>query len=225
MARFCARIGYSGRVPASVLVERVRANLLTASDGNVAGHRFAALHLADQLELFNNQLRSYNRRISELLPQHPDHQIFTSFPAAGRVIAAELLAEIGEDRDRYPAPRCSSPRPVRHRSRSPPGRCNESASAGPATGGSVPRPPAGPTCSNGSTRSPATATWRPRTGAPPTTVPSEPSPPHGCECSGAAGKTAQPTNPPATDPTTDTFPDRATRTPRGCADASQCTPG
>jgi transposase len=104
MARFCARIGYSGRVPAATLVERVRTSLLSASDGNVAGHRYAALHLADQLELFNNQLRAYNRRIDELLVRHPDHEIFTRFPAAGRIVAAELLAEIGEDRSRYPTP-------------------------------------------------------------------------------------------------------------------------
>lgn len=104
MAGFCRRIGYSGRVPAAVLVDRLRTHLLTASDGNTAGHRFAALAQADQLELLNNQLRSYNQRIGELLGSHPDHETFTSFPASGRIIAAELLAEIGEDRDRYPTP-------------------------------------------------------------------------------------------------------------------------
>jgi hypothetical protein len=40
MTRFCARIGYSGRVAPAVLVERMRTNLLSASDGNVAGHRY-----------------------------------------------------------------------------------------------------------------------------------------------------------------------------------------
>lgn len=102
MAGFCKRIGYTGRVPATVLVERLRTNLLTASSGNVAGHRFAALAQADQLELLNNQLRAYNRRVDELLSAHPDRETFTSFPAVGRIIAAELLAEIGEDRNRYP---------------------------------------------------------------------------------------------------------------------------
>lgn len=104
MAGFCKRIGYSGRVPAAVLVERLRTYLLSASEGNVAGHRFAALAQADQLELLNSQLRAYNRRIDELLAAHPDRETFTSFPAVGRIIAAELLAEIGEDRNRYPTP-------------------------------------------------------------------------------------------------------------------------
>lgn len=87
------------RVPASLFVDRVRTNLLTASDVNVAGHRFAALKLADQLELLNNQLRGYNKQIDTLLVQHPDHEIFTSFPASGRIVVAELLAEIGEGGD------------------------------------------------------------------------------------------------------------------------------
>lgn len=77
---------------------------ISASVISIAGHRYAALHLADQLELFNHQLRAYNKHISELLAQHPDREIFTSFPAADRVIAAELLAEIGQDRDRFPNP-------------------------------------------------------------------------------------------------------------------------
>ena len=102
MAGFCGRVGYSGRTPAGVLVERLRANLLTGANGSVAGHSYAALALADQLELLNNQIRSYNRRIDELLAEHPDHRIVSSFPAVGRVTAAELISEIGEDRGRYP---------------------------------------------------------------------------------------------------------------------------
>lgn len=102
MAGFCGRIGYSGRVPAAVLVDRLRAGLLSAAPGSVAGHSYAALALADQLELLNDQLRSYDRRIDELLARHPDHRIVASFPAVGRVTAAEFISEIGEDRSRCP---------------------------------------------------------------------------------------------------------------------------
>ena len=99
---FCQRVGYSGRVPVDTLLERLRANLLTGSSGSVDGHCFAAIRLADQLQLLNSQLRQFNRRIDELLSQHPDAAIFSSFPAVGRVTAGELLAEIGEDRGRFP---------------------------------------------------------------------------------------------------------------------------
>ena len=102
MAGFCRRVGYSGRVPAAALAERLRANLLIAAHGSVAGHSYAALALADQLELLNHQTRTYNRRIDELLADHPDYRVVSSFPAVGRVTAAELISEIGEDRGRYP---------------------------------------------------------------------------------------------------------------------------
>ena len=102
MAKFCRRVGYSGRVPVDVLVSRLRTHLLAASAGSVNGHRFAALALADQLQLLNNQIRQFNRRIDDLLAQHPDSVVFSSFPAVGRITAAELLAEIGEDRSRFP---------------------------------------------------------------------------------------------------------------------------
>ena len=61
MAGFCRRIGYTGRVPADVLAARLRDNLLSASPGSIEGHRFAALGLADQLELFNRQIRADNQ--------------------------------------------------------------------------------------------------------------------------------------------------------------------
>jgi transposase len=202
MARFCARIGYSGRVPAAVLVERVHTNLLAASDGTVAGHRYAALHLPDQLELLNNQLRAYNRRIHELLVQHPDHEIFLSFPAVGRVLAAELLAEIGEDRARYPTDQVLL----------------SEAGAAPVTlaSGKVQRVHIRWACNR---RLRSTTTWAhvlkridpisrraisPRwSAARPTTAPSEQSQRHGCASCGAAGKTAPPTTRRGTAPTTD----------------------
>ncbi len=77
---------------------------MNGSEGSIAGHGFAALALADQLELLNNQLRDYNRRLGEPLDHHPDFEIANSFPAVGRTTAAELLAEIGQDRGRYPTP-------------------------------------------------------------------------------------------------------------------------
>jgi transposase len=102
MAGFCQRVGYSGRVPVDVLVGRLRTNLLSGSAGSVNGHRFAAIALADQLQMLNDQIRQFNRRIDDLLAVHPDTFVFSSFPAVGRITAAELLAEIGEDRQRFP---------------------------------------------------------------------------------------------------------------------------
>jgi hypothetical protein len=102
MAAFCKRVGYSGRVPIEVLVGRLRTNLLSASRGSINGHCFAAPALADQPQMLNDQIRRFNHRIDELLARHPDTIVFSSFPAVGRITAAELLVEIREDRQRFP---------------------------------------------------------------------------------------------------------------------------
>lgn len=102
MAAFCARHGYSGRTRPEVLVERLRANLLSASEGTTAGKAFTATLFIDQLEMLNKQIRTITKRIRERLADHPDASIFLSFPGMGEVTAAIMLAEMGEDRARFP---------------------------------------------------------------------------------------------------------------------------
>ena len=104
MDGFCRRHSYSGRTNPTVLVDRLRPHLLTASAGTVAGKAFSAQLFIDQLRLLNTHLRVYNKRLDELLVQHPDTPIFPSFPGIGPVIAATLISEMGEDRARFPAP-------------------------------------------------------------------------------------------------------------------------
>jgi transposase len=50
----------------------------------------------------NRQLKAFDVRIAEVFETHPDAAVFASFPAVGPVISASLLAEIGEDRQRFP---------------------------------------------------------------------------------------------------------------------------
>ncbi|MHB2024968.1 MAG: IS110 family RNA-guided transposase [Mycobacteriales bacterium] len=102
MAAFCARHGYSGRTRPELLVERLRTNLLSASAGTTAGKAFTAALFVDQLELLNTQIRAITKRIRERLAEHPDATIFLSFPGMGDVTAAIMLAEMGEDRGRFP---------------------------------------------------------------------------------------------------------------------------
>lgn len=61
--------------------------------------------LGQRLELLNEQLSDYDDAIASTLAEHPDARILTSFPGVGPVLAAVLLAEIGEDRGRFPNPR------------------------------------------------------------------------------------------------------------------------
>jgi len=102
MTGFTARHGYSGRTDPEVLVQRLRSNLLSASAGTTAGKAFSAMLFVDQLELLNSQVRQISKHVRERLREHPDAGVFLSFPGMGEITAAILLAEMGEDRARFP---------------------------------------------------------------------------------------------------------------------------
>jgi transposase len=102
MAGFLDRHHYTGRVPAQVLAERMRANLLSASAGTIAGKSFSAQSFTRLLQLLNTQLAEFEDAISAAVAEHPDAHIFASFPGVGPITTAVLLAEIGEDRARFP---------------------------------------------------------------------------------------------------------------------------
>jgi len=99
---FCKRNAYTGRVPAQVLAERLRSNLMAASEGTVAGKAFSAQTFARLLQLLNEQLSDYDDAISCAVAEHPDASIFASFPGVGPILTGVLLAEVGVDRARFP---------------------------------------------------------------------------------------------------------------------------
>jgi len=102
MAAFCARQHYSGRTDPQVLVDRLTPNLLSASPGTTAGKSFSARLFAEELRMHCDHLRAFDKQIDQLLQAHPDAPIFLSFPGIGPVVAATLIAEMGDDRDRFP---------------------------------------------------------------------------------------------------------------------------
>ena len=104
MSGFLTRHHYTGRTSGQVLAERMRANLLTGSAGTVAGKSFSAQSYTRLLGLLNSQLAEYDDAIASAVSEHPDAPIFASFPGVGPVLTGILLAEIGEDRGRYPDP-------------------------------------------------------------------------------------------------------------------------
>lgn len=60
-----------------------------------------ASHLVRQLQTLVKDLKAYEKEIERLLRKHPDGQLFLSLPGAGPTLAARILAEIGDDRERY----------------------------------------------------------------------------------------------------------------------------
>lgn len=101
---FCRRNNYSGRVAPEELAKRLRENLLSGAPGTVAGKSFSAQTFAHLLALLNEQLAEFDEAIASAVAAHPDAGIFASFPGVGPVLTGTLLAEIGEDRARFPEP-------------------------------------------------------------------------------------------------------------------------
>lgn len=104
MQRFLERHSYRGRVQATELVARLHRHLLSGAPGTVAGKSASALVFADVLELLNAKRDELDRAVAAALAKHPDAALFLSFPGVATMTAAVLLAEIGEDRDRFRAP-------------------------------------------------------------------------------------------------------------------------
>jgi transposase len=61
------------------------------------------LVLAQQLALLVEQIKAYDQEIHRFFVLHPDNSLFCSLPGAGRRLAPRLLAEWGDDRERYVA--------------------------------------------------------------------------------------------------------------------------
>jgi transposase len=106
LASFLARNGYCGRKNASELLARLR----TAPKGRTGpvdseARRQVVLALVAALRPPHEQIRLLTSEIRGLLNEHPDGAIFRSpFRDPKTVVtAAELLAEIGDRRDRHPS--------------------------------------------------------------------------------------------------------------------------
>ena len=202
LAAFLARERYSGRQQPAQLLAKLR----RAPDGRVgelelATRRQLVLTLVATIKTLNAQIKELERQIAIAIREHPDGAIFLSlFKGADSVItAAELLAEIGDCRARYPVARRARRRrrPVRRRDRVRQTQ-DRMLSLGLQQAPALTRSARWPTA-------PATGTPGRRTSTPPlapavTTTPARyaPSDVRGAESCGSAGKTACRMTPPAT---------------------------
>jgi transposase len=105
LAAFPAREHYSGRKPASELLAKLRtAPESRAGEAEINTRRQVVLALVATLKPLVAQIRKLERQIAAAVREHPDGEIFLSLFKDPRsvICAAELLAEIGDCRARYP---------------------------------------------------------------------------------------------------------------------------
>lgn len=63
-----------------------------------------ATTLAAQLQTLATQLDAYDREIQRVLKLHPDGELYLSLPGSGDTLAARMVGELGDNRDRYQDP-------------------------------------------------------------------------------------------------------------------------
>jgi transposase len=81
-----------------------RAQSFGGSPATTKAKSMLAVAVAAQLRVLENHLEKFRERIRELFAQHPDHDVFGSLPGAGEKLAPRLLAELGDDRERFDSP-------------------------------------------------------------------------------------------------------------------------
>jgi len=105
LAAFLARHAYCGRRPAAELLDRLRAapaGLAGPAECEAKGELVRTLGAV--LEPLVTQLQQLTASLEHAVAQHPHGPIIMSFPRAGRVNAAQILAELGDDRARFSHP-------------------------------------------------------------------------------------------------------------------------
>lgn len=104
MASWLQAEGYPGRTSAEVLFQRLETAPAGVTGPEAEARAAVTLAFVRALLAIRDQIGELESRIREQLELHPDGPIFRSFPRAGQVRAATLLAEIGDVRERFPTP-------------------------------------------------------------------------------------------------------------------------
>ena len=100
---FLASRSYSGRRTPAELLARLRAaptGRAGAAEADAKGEMVRAL--AAILDRLVSEIAKLTRRIEHAVAELSDGRIVMSFPRAGRICAAQILAEIGDVRARFP---------------------------------------------------------------------------------------------------------------------------
>ena len=220
LGAFLARQRYSGgQKPAELLSKLRRAPEGRVGEAELAARRALVLAMVTAIKPLVEQIKQLTEQIGSALREHPDGEIFLSLFRDPRsvVTAAELLAEIGDCRARYPTRDTLAADAGQAAVAVESGKRKTASFRWGCNSGCVARSAPWPTA-------PATGTPGRKTATPPPAPAATNTPARyalsvapGAASSGAAGKTAAPTTQPNTAPCNNTarsqFPRRRARCP------------
>ena len=103
LASFMAQHAYCGRRSPAELLARLRAAPIgLASDADADAKGELARALVAVLERLVPEIAKLSSRIEHAVAELPDGRIVISFPHVGGICAAQILAELGDVRERFP---------------------------------------------------------------------------------------------------------------------------
>lgn len=103
LKRFLKKHHYPGvDKKAKEIFEKLSAPQIFVEEFTVRAKSRMLITLVEHLKMLLEQLEKYQKEIDILFEQHPDSKIFKSLPGAGEKNAPRLLAQIGDNRKRYP---------------------------------------------------------------------------------------------------------------------------
>lgn len=99
---FCQQNGYRRKALVIKRYQQLHRIESQASRAAVEAHRNQVCVLARVLLVQVQERNKALAELSKLFEQHPDHDIFSSLPGTGQLLAPSLLAKFGDDRQRFP---------------------------------------------------------------------------------------------------------------------------
>ena len=104
LAQFLGQHAYCGRRPVAELLARLRtAPASHVGEAEAEASSEVVRALVAVLTPLGTHLQLLSAAITAALPQHPDGPLVQSLPRSGAVNAAQILAELGDDRGRFPS--------------------------------------------------------------------------------------------------------------------------
>lgn len=83
-------------------IKQIRASdPLTRDQAVIRSSAMVVEAIVSQLPCVIRAVEQFDQEIARVFEQHPDHELFNSFPGAGSALAPRLLAAMGSDRARY----------------------------------------------------------------------------------------------------------------------------
>ena len=104
LKKFFSHQGRRQKTIKKLLEEIGESRTLTTDGAVVRSMGMMVQQTAREVRLLSESINEFQERIEQLFALHPDQDLFTSFPGAGKVLAPRLCAMMGTDRSRYASP-------------------------------------------------------------------------------------------------------------------------